>query len=87
MQMVMSTVILVLIFVFYLGILIPLGVFYIYICDSSSCISLSGVSERMIHPPLWPLFSGKPCTSLSWGSSIDNKGNDAQTKDFASSYL
>lgn len=43
--------------------------------------------EFMTHPPLWPLLFGKPCTSLSWSSSIDDKGNDAQTKDTASSCL
>lgn len=81
-----STVILFLIFVFFGGSLILLGIFRIYICDSSSCISLKW-REFMTHPPLWPLLFGKPCTSLSWSSSIDDKGNDAQTKDTASSCL
>lgn len=81
--MVVSTVVLGLIFIFYLGILVPLEVFCIYYCNSYSCICLSSVSGWLIL--LCSLcFLGNPVHP--WLSTIDSKGDDAQAKGIVSSY-
>lgn len=79
------TIALVLIFIFYLGTVVPLGVF-VFISMVLPRIFLK-VLWAGASPPLWPVLSGKPCTSVLWEFSFEDKGDAAQAKDTVSSYL
>lgn len=81
----MYTIALVLIFIFYLGTVVPLGVF-VFISMVLPHIFLE-VLWAGTNPPLWSVLSGKPCTSVSWEFSFEDESGDAQAKDTVSSYL